>query len=315
MTDVRVPTRAPSRAPAGDDAARSEPVEPGASTRLGPFRVPSSDDALRIAGYGLTIFGLVVVAYAIYLFGVSRLEYGRSQRSLMTALSTQLAEGRAPLGGSIADGAPVAVLQIPRIHLRVAVVEGTSGSVLRQGPGHLRTSPLPGQRGSSVVMGRRLGFGGPFRNLGNLRKGDEIRTITGEGRATYVVTSVRTANRDGTNVLGKSPGNRLALVTSTPELRAERRLVVTADLRTVPVLTPIGRPTEVNSNELGLQGDGSTVLPLMLWAELLLVTAVGAAWLYRRWSFWSTYLVTTPVLVLLLLLVFDNLTPILPSTL
>ena len=81
------------------------------------------------------------------------------------------------------------------------------------------------------------------------------------------------------------------------------------------MLTPPDRPTEVSRNELGLQGDGSTVLPLLLWAELLLLAAVGAAWLYRRWPSWSTYIVTTPVLTLLLLLVFDNLTPILPSTL
>jgi sortase A len=57
------------------------------------------------------------------------------------------------------------------------------------------------------------------------------------------------------------------------------------------------------------------VLPLLLWVELLALAAVGAAWLYRRWPRWSTYLVTTPVLALLVLQVFDNLTPMLPSTL
>jgi hypothetical protein len=130
-----------------------------------------------------------------------------------------------------------------------------------------------------------------------------------------VVSSVRTARRDGANVLEKTAGNRLVLVTSTPKVRAERRLVVAATLRSTPVVTPFGRPTEVNRNELGLHGDGSSVLPLLLWAELLFVAAVGSALLYRRWSRWSTYLVTTPVLALLLLQVFDNLTPILPSTL
>jgi len=38
-------------------------------------------------------------------------------------------------------------------------------------------------------------------------------------------------------------------------------------------------------------------------------------WLSRRWGRWPTYLVTTPVLMLLLLLVFDSATPLLPSTL
>jgi sortase A len=269
---------------------------------------------MRVVGYGLTIFGLVVVAYAVYLFGVTRLEYGRSQRHLMKAMSDQLAAGSAPIGGRIAEGAPVAILEVPRLHLRVATVEGSSGELLKQGPGHLRTSPLPGQRGDSVFMGRRVGYGGPFRNLGDLRKGDRIRVITGQGRATYEVSSVRAAPK-GTDVVKKSRGNRLFLVTSSPEVRVKRRLVAMATLRSAPVLTPVGRPVEVGRSELGLQGDGSTVLPLLLWAELLLLAAVGAAWLYRRWSRWSTYLVTTPILALLLLQVFDNLTPILPSTL
>lgn len=316
MTDVRVPSRsrAPERRESESETPHVATPEPAEGSRPWPIRVPTGPDAMRIAGYGITIFGLVVVAYAVYLFIGSRLEYGRSQRQLMHALSARLAAGRAPLGGRISDGTPVAVLEIPHLHLRVAVIEGTSGSLLRQGPGHLRTSPLPGQRGSSVLMGRRVGFGGPFRNLGDLRKGDVIRTITGGGRSTYVVSSVRSAKSDGTNVLGKSPGNRLALVTSSPEVRAQRRLVVTATLRSTPVLTPFGRSTEVNRNELGLQGDTSTVLPLLLWAELLLLAAVGSAWLYRRWPSWSAYLVTTPVVLLLLFEVFDNLTPLLPST-
>jgi len=46
-----------------------------------------------------------------------------------------------------------------------------------------------------------------------------------------------------------------------------------ADCKSAPVLTPPDRPTEVSRNELGLQGDGSTVLPLLLWAEL---------WVLRR---------------------------------
>lgn len=315
MSDARVPTRSPS---ARVDEQPAVPPVPQPWTTDAPERERvrrSRLDATRIAGYGLTIFGLVVVAYVVYLFGVTRLEYGRSQRHLMATISRDLAAARAPIGGRIAEGTPVAIVEIPRLHARVAAVEGTSGDLLKQGPGHLRTSPLPGQRGNAVFMGRRVGFGGPFRNLGDLRKGDRIRTITGQGRATYIVSSVRTANRKGTDVLEKGTGNRLILVTSSPEVRVKRRLVVSATLRSAPVLTPPDRPTEVSRNELGLQGDGSTVLPLLLWAELLLLAAVGAAWLYRRWPRWSTYIVTTPVLALLLLLVFDNLTPILPSTL
>jgi sortase A len=315
VSDVGTPVRSPSPAVEGEAAEHAQPRVNGTTADVPRrLRVPSSLEVMRVVGYGLTIFGLVVVAYAVYLFGVTRLEYGRSQRHLMKAMSDQLAAGSAPIGGRIAEGAPVAILEVPRLHLRVATVEGSSGELLKQGPGHLRTSPLPGQRGDSVFMGRRVGYGGPFRNLGDLRKGDRIRVITGQGRATYEVSSVRAAPK-GTDVVKKGRGNRLFLVTSSPEVRVKRRLVAMATLRSAPVLTPVGRPVEVGRSELGLQGDGSTVLPLLLWAELLLLAAVGAGWLYRRWSRWSTYLVTTPILALLLLQVFDNLTPILPSTL
>lgn len=316
MTDVSAPARRSTPLPGQTVGAGSEPgpgaVDQGRVVRL---RVPSALEVWRVVGYGLTAFGLVVVAYAVYLFGISRLEYGRSQRHLMKAMSTQLADGQAPIGGRIVSGTPVAILEIPRLHARVAVVEGSSGDLLKQGPGHLRTSPLPGQRGDSVIMGRRIGFGGPFHNIGDLRKGDRIRTLTGGGGATYIVSSVRTAARSGKNVLPNSAGNRLTLVTSSPEVRAQRRLIVNAQLSSRAIGTPVGRPSEVNRSELGLQGDGSAVLPLLLWSQLLLVAAVGAAWLYRRWPRWSTYLVTTPLLALLLLQVFDNLTPVLPSTL
>lgn len=316
MTDVSAPARRSSPFPGETVRKQPEPWPgPVGHGRVVRLRVPSAAEMWRVVGYGLTVFGLLVVAFAVYLFGISRLEYGRSQRHLMKAMSDQLAMGQAPIGGRIDSGTPVAILEIPRLHLRVAVVEGSSGDLLKQGPGHLRTSPLPGQRGDSVVMGRRIGFGGPFRNIGDLRKGDRIRTLTGGGGATYVVSSVRTADRHGKNVIPNRAGNRLTLVTSSPEIRVQRRLLVTATLTSRPFGTPVGRPTEVSRRELGLQGDGSTVLPLLLWTELLLLAAAAAAWLYRRWSRWSTYIVTTPVLALLLLLVFDNLTPVLPSTL
>ncbi|HEY7134910.1 MAG TPA: class D sortase [Acidimicrobiia bacterium] len=272
-------------------------------------------DVMRVLGLGLTIFGLVVLAYFLYLVGASRLEYGRTQRTLTKIIGSNLSAGIAPIGGRIMPGTPVAMLEIPRLHLHAAVVEGTNGALLKQGPGHLRTSPLPGQRGNVVIMGRRVAYGGPFRNVGRLREGDLIRASTGQGKFTYVVDDVHTTNRKGTDVLAKGSGNRLALVTSSPELFAERRLVVRATLRGTPKLTPIGRPNEVSDQELGLQSDGSTMLSLVLWTELLLVAAVGAAWAYRRWGRWNTWLVTTPVLALLLLLVFDSLTPVLPSTL
>jgi LPXTG-site transpeptidase (sortase) family protein len=318
MTEVRTPL---SPAP---DVAGDVGGDPFTPTRLLPVdasTVPSDrsrrvsrNDVVRIAGYGLTLFGLVAVFYLVFIFGISRLEHGRAQDRLVTTLRKQLALAEAPIGARIPLGTPVALLDIPRLHVQEAVVEGTTGELLKLGPGHLRNSPLPGQRGNVVIMGRRAAYGAPFGQLSRLRAGDEISATTGQGRAVYVVTRVREANRAGTDVVDDPNGNQLTLTTSAPLLLAERRLVATATLETGVVPTPLGRPVEVDRRELGLQADGSGVLPLLLWSELLLVAACAAAWLYRRWSRWSAYLVTTPILALLLLQVFDNVTSILPST-
>jgi sortase A len=46
------------------------------------------------------------------------------------------------------------------------VVEGTASSDLLDGPGHLRSTVLPGQVGTSVVMGRAKTYGAPFGAIG-----------------------------------------------------------------------------------------------------------------------------------------------------
>jgi hypothetical protein len=138
---------------------------------------------------------------------------------------------------------------------------------------------------------------------------------TAQGRAKYVVTGTREVGKNDEDVLDNVGESRLTLVTSAPEVLATRRLVAIATLRSPAVAAPAGRPTEVRRGELGLHRDGSTVVALLLWAELLLAAALASAWLYRRWARGPAWLVTTPVLALFMLLVFDSFTPLLPSTL
>lgn len=313
MTDLR--TAPPGAGAVVDDLVTGRPEPSGAPSRP-PARRPRVDhDVLAVAGQGLTIFGVLVLAFGAYLVGLSSLEQGRDQRGMLRRFRPALAFGQAPLGGRIAEGSPVAVLEVPRVGLRQVVVEGTSSRQLKKGPGHLRTTPLPGQRGNVVVAGRRLAYNGPFRKLGQLRRGDRITTTTGQGRATYVVTGLaRLPSRRG-ELLGRTGDNRLTLITSTPLLLASDRLVATAALRTEPRPAPAGRPVELREDELGLQGETGAGPPLLLWAEVLLLVGVGTAWLYRRRPRWTTWLLTTPVLLLLVLLVFDSFTALLPATL
>ena len=239
---------------------------------------------MAIIGRGLTWASVLTLGLVAYLVAASALEHGRAQGALQHSFRTPLAFGEAPLGGDIAESTAVAVLDVPRLGIHQIVVEGTSATQLKKGPGHLRASPLPGQRGNAVIAGRRLAYGGPFLHLDRLRRGDVIRVTTGQ-------------------------------VTSDPLLLSERRLGATASLRGAAWPAPAGRPTTLHRDELGLQGEPTAITALLLWAEMLALAGLATAWLYRRWSRWPAYLICTPVILLLVLLVFDSFSGLLPATL
>jgi LPXTG-site transpeptidase (sortase) family protein len=291
------------------------PPEPEPASPVHRRRAISNADILGVLGRGLTIFGVVIVAYVGYLYFASGLEHDRAQRSRLAAFNAALAAQRAPIGGLIAEGTPVAQLDIARVGVHETVVEGTTGRLLQGGPGHLRSSPLPGQAGNVVFAGRRVAFGGPFHDVADLRPGDEIVATTGQNKAKYQVTAVRRVDRNDADPVSPTSDNRLTLVTSAPPLFPTDRLVVIAQLASDPVVTPAARANLLRPDELGLQGDSTNALALLVWLQLLLVASCATVVLYRRFARWPTYLLAAPVIVLLLLLVFDSFTPLLPSTL
>lgn len=306
MTDVASP---PSSLLAPEDE-----VAVVADRRRRPPAFLASTTATVVA-QGLTLFGVLVLAYVVYLVAVSGLGHARDQRGLDARFDASVEDRSAPVGGEIAEGVPVARLEIPAIGLDEVVVEGTTGAELKRGPGHLRTSPLPGQRGNVVIAGRRLSYGAPLQDIDRLGAGDVVRVTTGQGTVEYEVVTTRTVSPDDTDVIEDLGDNRLTLVTSTPRLLANRRLVASALLRSSPQPAPAGTPTELRSEELALHADGSNGIALLLWSQALLAAGLATAWLWRRWARRPTALLAAPVLALLVVLVFDSFTPLLPSTL
>jgi sortase A len=263
-----------------------------------------------------------VFAYVVYALGITRLEHGREQRTRVADFAKLLELQQASIGGVIPEGTPVAMLDVPRIGLHQAVVEGTTASLLRGGPGHLRSSPLPGQAGNVVIAGRRNFYAGPFQKLDKLKPGDKITAITGQGRAVYVVTSTGRVSRHKPDPISPSNDNRITLVTSAPPFVGTERLVAIARLETPTFSIPndaTGRPAarvnELRSDELALQGEGAGILALIVWTQLLLAALCIGVVIALRWARWPAYLVIVPIVALLVLLVFDSFTPLLPSTL
>ncbi|GAA3883613.1 sortase [Saccharothrix violaceirubra] len=249
----------------------------------------------------LLSLSLLLLNFAAYLLLVGPVRYERAQDVLYAQAREELAGIEMPFSGAIEPGRPVAVLSVPGLRITQVVVEGTAGAQLLDGPGHRRTSPLPGQAGVSVLMGRAVTFGAPFRDVTALRAGDEIVATTGQGRFTYRVDGVRRSGDPVPPSPGKGVG-RLVLVTAEGgdvlglPLRAERSVYVDATLLDVPV--PAGpRPSLVGKEEDVLAHDSSGLVPLVLWLQVLLAAVVGVAWAAVRWGRWETWLVGFPVLL------------------
>jgi sortase A len=104
-------------------------------------------------------------------------------------------------------------MEIPRLGLSVAVLQGTNSRMLRLGVGHIEGTPLPGEPGNREIAGHRDTF---FRELKDVRRNDEIEFQTATGVFRYQVDWVKVAASDDTSVLTPSTEAALTLVTCYP---------------------------------------------------------------------------------------------------
>ena len=262
----------------------------------------------------LTAFGVLVALLAGYLFGFTALQQGRAQQRLLAGLNGKA--GLTALSGRIpAEGRPVAILQIPALHLQQVVVTGTSARDLASGPGLMPGSAPPGVRGNTVIAGRRLFYGQPFAGIGSLRRGDRIRIVGGLGSFDYQVVSTRVVQPGQADPVVPTADPRLTLVTSDASLAPTQRVVTVAAMVSTPAdvnVAPIGVPP---ASQLALSGDHGALVPTIGWGFALLLGAVITTLLYRRWRKpWPVYLMTTPVLAALAVLCFQSLAQLLPAT-
>jgi sortase A len=280
------------------------------------------------AATAMWILAVSLVGFAVWFAFLSRLYYDRAQHDIYANFRNSLALATAPTGPTqldfsnptapphlLAPGTAVAVLTIPEIGLKAVVLEGTSGQVLESGPGHLRYTQLPGQVGTSVIYGRRAGYGGPFSQLPRLRPGDTFTTTTGEGVSTYRVIDVRHPGDRFPVPLTTGEG-RLSLATADgPPLMPTGVLYVDADLISKPFGTPAMPLTEGNMGpgELALGTDSQAWLPLVLWGQGLFIAAAVLAWCKQRWGTWQTWIVAVPVMGFLGLSIADQVSRLLPN--
>jgi sortase A len=294
-----VPEPAPALASAPAPARTAHP----AATRRRP-----SNPVFRAVAVTVSLIGMAAVGFFAYFYGFSSLAESRSQYVLYKTFAGELGEATAPTGAA-PDGAPVAIIDIPALGIsKLVVVEGTTSADLTHGPGLYSSSALPGQAGTSVIYGRAAAFGGPFEHLMRLDRGARITVITAQGTSIYSVVSFGDSAHPAHNPLN----DQLDLETADGSFFANGYEEVTADLLTVPKLNPGGRPA-AGPQEGQLDVDTVRVVPLILWAEALIIIALGAVLMARRWSRSAVLLCSTPVALALLWMVYENIAVLLPN--
>lgn len=243
-------------------------------------------------------------AFLLHAAFVSGLQQSAAQEQLYDELREQLAAGTAPIGPTdstgeeIAIGTPVAYLEIPKIGVEHVVVEGTTAGALLDGPGHRRDTPLPGQIGTSVILGRRGLYGAPFDGLRELQVGDLITVTTGQGKFEYRVTGLRVDGAPLPPPAAAGEG-RLLLMTA-----AGNRFLPNGLLRVDATLdgTAVGGParlistTALPDRERAMGTDTSTLWALVLWLQAVILVSVGFVWAWYRWGRPQAWLVFVPPL-------------------
>jgi sortase A len=273
-----------------------------------PSSTAAGSGALRGVALTMSLIGMLLVGFIVYLYGLSSLSEAHAQSTLYKTLAGQLGAATAPVGVT-ADGAPVAILDIPDLGISdLVVVEGTTSADLTHGPGLLPSSAFPGQQGVSEVYGRAATFGGPFAHLMALNRGDRITVVTGEGTSTYQVESFGDSAHPAVN----PAADQLVLYTADSAVLAGGYEQVTADLVSQPMASDAVRGTS-DSREAPMAADTGVAIPLILWSEALAAVVVGALLAARRWSAPMVLLYATPAALALTWSVYENLAVLLPN--
>ncbi len=285
-----------------------------------PGSGPELGSTAQLAMVSLNILAALLIGLVAQVALVGTLKHNRDQQIAYDDLRLSLAEGTTPVGPiegkALPKGTPIARITIPAIGLKEVVLEATTAGVLHSGVGHRRDTVLPGQAGISILMGRRMAYGGPFSQLGDLNTGDTIDMITGQGPAQFRVIGVR---RVGNPIPGVAAGgSRLTLMTSTGNRFAPKDVLrVDADLTgtAFAAATPFYTAATLPADERPMAKEPGALRNVVGWGVLLLAGAIACVWLRARWGRWQSWLISVPTLSFLGITVADHASRLLPNLL
>jgi sortase A len=307
--------RDPEVEPAQQTTGPTQQLHSVPAPRRTPRPSASRDTGLLVSSVTgmIALVCLWMAAQLLYLGGVSE---ARDQRLLYDRFRAELAAATAPVGPVTPVGDPVALITIPHLGVQQVVVEGTASGDLLAGPGHMRTTVLPGQVGTSVVFGRAATYGAPFARITDLQKGDEISVVMAQGQRIFLVVDVRRTGDPLPQPLAAGAA-RLTLVTAEgsgrfPGLAPGRAVYVDAEAAK-GFVAPSGLPSALPAPEKVMAHDNGALPLLVLCLALLLALTLGMVSARQRWSAVRVWVVASAPAIALAWFTTDVVMRLLPN--
>jgi hypothetical protein len=133
-------------------------------------------------------------------------------------------------------------IDIPRLGVHDAILEGVGRAQLRHGIGHVPHTAMPGGSGPMVLAGHSSMFGGPFGRVSQLVTGDLVNVAAAHGPVTHYVVAQTARPLGRTSTV--APNTGLVMIVGSPRFLPSRAIAVLATPVAPPGATP-GPPVKV----------------------------------------------------------------------
>lgn len=194
-------------------------------------------DALRRPGgrRGVSVLSLVLLVAGVLMFAypVGTDVYSRYRQDQLQAGFSDPDLQQAYLERKVGVGDGLTILRIPKLDVKVLVVEGTTPAALRAGAGHYPGTPLPGEVGNVAIAGHRTTFGRPLNRMDELGPGDIATLETPFAVYTYKAVPAFGGHANpwvvtptDFSVVSQGAGRLMTLTTCHPKGSARQRLVM-----------------------------------------------------------------------------------------
>jgi sortase A len=167
----------------------------------------------------LLILGAVVcLGWCVFVVARAWRYQSRATATTSSAPATSMPAVETPVEtpagpSALPIGEPMGRIEVPRLHVSAAVANGDDDGTLTVAIGHLPDTPFPWEAGNSALAGHRDTF---FRQLRNIRVGDDMRVATPYGDFAYQVSRTLIVTPDDLSVLEPTPEPTLTLITCYP---------------------------------------------------------------------------------------------------